>query len=190
VLAWASDTFKLPPLERVDQPLSLLSADGHGLTVLPFLAGERSPHWAAGSTGVIAGLQTLTNPLQVLQAFLEAISYRFGVVWELLAPLAQENPEIIASGGAITRSTYWLQLMADVLQRPVAVTGEDEATSRGTAILALHGLGVWPALNTIPARLGPIYHPDPERSQVYRAAIQRQQQLYDALAGPTTGEGR
>jgi gluconokinase len=188
VLVWASSTLQLPPLEDVDQSLSLLPADGHGLTVLPFLAGERSPNWSANSTGMVIGLQTMTTPLQVLQAFLEAISYRFGMVWELLAPLARENPEIIASGGAITRSTYWLQLMADVLQRPVTVTGEDEATSRGAAILALRGLEVWPALDTIPARLGATYPPDSQRAQVYQAAMRRQQQLYDALAGRIYGE--
>lgn len=183
VLVWASDTLQLPPLESIDQPLSLLPPDGHGLTVLPFLAGERSPGWSTTSAGAIMGLQTLTTPLQVLQAFLEGVSYRFGMVWELLTPFARENPQIIASGGAITRSPYWLQLMADVLQHPVTVTGEDEATSRGAAILALHGLGVWPALDTVPARLGWTYPPDPGRSQVYQAARQRQQQLYDALVG-------
>jgi gluconokinase len=181
MLVWASDTLQLPPLEDVDQPLSLLPPDSHGLTALPFLAGERSPGWATNATGAIIGLQTLTTPLQILQALLEAVSYRFGMVWELLAPFTQENPQIIASGGAITRSTYWLQLMANVLQQPVMVSDEDEATSRGAAILALHGLGVWPALDTIPARLGATYQPDPKRSQVYQAARQRHQQLYDAL---------
>ena len=183
VLVWASDTLRLPSLDSVDEALSLLPADGHGLTVLPFLAGERSPGWATDSTAVIIGLQTLTTPLQVLQAFLEAVSYRFGMVWELLAPFVQENPQIIASGGAITRSTYWLQLMADVLQRPVMVADDDEATSRGTAILALHGLGIWPSLDAIPARLGTAYQPDPRRSPVYQAALQRHLQLYDILVG-------
>jgi gluconokinase len=181
VLVWASDTLQLPPLEDVDQPLSLLPPDGHGLTALPFLAGERSPGWSTNATGEIIGLHTLTTPLQILQALLEAVSYRFGMVWELLSPLAQENPQIIASGGAITRSTYWLQLMADVFQQPVTVSDEDEATSRGAAILALHGLGVWPALDTIPARLGAAYQPDLQRSQVYQAAMQRHRQLYDTL---------
>jgi gluconokinase len=183
VLVWASDTLQLPPLESIDQPLSLLPPDGHGLTALPFLAGERSPRWTTNSTGVIMGLQTLTTPLQVLQALLEAVSYRFGIVWELLAPFAQETPQIIASGGAITRSSYWLQLMADVLQHPVTVTDEDEATSRGAAILALHGLGVWPALDAIPARLGTAYQPDPQHSEVYQAALLRHRQLYDTLVG-------
>jgi gluconokinase len=192
VLVWASDTLQLPPLDRIDQPLSLLPPDGHGLTALPFLAGERSPGWTTRSTGVIMGLQTLTTPLQVLQALLEAVSYRFGMVWELLAPFAQENPQIIASGGAITRSTYWLQLMADVLQRPVMIADDDETTSRGTAILALHGLGVWPTLDAIPARLGAAYEPDSRRSPVYQAAMQRQQ-LYEVLVGHsqrTKDEGR
>ena len=154
-----------------------------GTRVLPFLAGEHSPGWATYSTGVITGLRMSTTPVQVLQAALEAVTYRFKLVWDLLAPFAQEDAQFVASGGAITRSPYWLQLMADVLDHPVVVCQESEATSRGTAILALHALGIWPTTDAVPAELGVTYQADQQRAQLYQDAMARQNQLYDAGLG-------
>lgn len=189
VFAWAVDSLKLPPQEELDTVLSNLAPDGHGLTVLPFLSGERSPGWAASAFGTIHGITISTTPLQVLQAALEAVSYRFALVSRLLADFVEEPHEMVASGGAITSSPYWLQVMADVLQHPVVVLAENEATSRGTAALALNALGVWPELDTVRPELGGTYHPDPEQAEVYQRGIERQHQLYDRLVGHDTEVG-
>ena len=74
-------------------------------------------------------------------------------------------------------------MMADVLQRSVTVCIEDEATSRGTAILALRALGVWRTLDAVPARLGKTYQPNPDRALVYQKGSRRQAELYDLVVG-------
>ena len=183
VFAWAKSTLKLPHKEELESALQSLPPDGHGLTVLPFLAGERSPGWATFAAAAIDGLKVSSTPLEILQACLEAVAYRFGLVGRLLKKFVDDECEIIASGGAITSSPYWLQVMADVLQRPVVVSREPEATSRGTAILALHALGTWPTLDTVPRKLGNTYWPNPQRGLVYQKAMERQHRLYDALIG-------
>lgn len=184
VFAWANDTLKLPEdNENIEAALGSLPPDGHGLTVLPFLSGERSPGWSVDAAGVFYGVRVSTNPLEMLQAALEGVSYRFSMAWDLLAPYATEDAQLVASGGAITNSPYWLQLMADMLQRPVVTCIEGEATSRGTAILALHALGAWPKLDTVPAELGERYLPSSERAQVYQNGRERQRCLYDLVIG-------
>lgn len=183
VFAWARRTFQLPPSEELEAALQALPPDSHGLTVLPTLAGERSPGWAISAVGAITGLKLSTTPLQILQGCLEGVSYRFGLVARLLQEYVDRECTIVASGGAITSSPYWLQTMADVLQRPVVVSGEPEATSRGTAILALHALGIWPALDAVPAELGQTYCPDSRKASVYQEGVERQHRLYDALVG-------
>ncbi|MDP3061917.1 MAG: FGGY-family carbohydrate kinase, partial [Chloroflexota bacterium] len=183
VLRWLMETLNLPPLADVEPQLARLQPDGHGLTVLPFLGGERSPGFATRATGVVAGLRLSTRPEELLQASLEAIAYRFGLrlIHRLLEPHVAAGARVIASGGAITASPYWLQAMADVLQRPVTVCAEPEATSRGVAVLALRALGVWPRLDAVPAALGETYHPDAERGKIYSAALERQAAMYDKL---------
>lgn len=190
VFDWALNTLRLPQTDELDHVLQPLPPDGHGLTVLPFLAGERSPGWSTYSTGVITGLRLSTTPVQMLQASLEAVAYRFGMAWDLLAPYAREDAQVVASGGAITQSPYWQQLMADVLQRPVAVSREGDATSRGTAILALHALGVWPTMDAFPVELGAACRPEHHRAQVYEEAKTRQRQLYDIIVGSSAELGQ
>jgi gluconokinase len=183
VFAWERDTLRLPAPSRIEAALRKLPPDGHGLTVLPFVAGERSPGFAAGARACIAGLTSATTPLQILQASLEAVCYRFALVARLLRPHLRPGYGVVASGGALAQSPYWTQLMADVLAQPVLVTREQELTSRGTAILALRGLGEWRSLDEMALKLPRACPPDARRLEVYQAAIERQRQLYDKVIG-------
>jgi gluconokinase len=183
VFAWEQETLRLPPPARIDAALRKLPPDGHGLTVLPFVAGERSPGFAPGARACIAGLTSATTPVQILQASLEAVCYRFALVARLLRPHLAAQYDIVASGGALAQSPYWVQLMADVLDHPVLVSREPELTSRGTAILAWRGLGEWASLVEVPLELPRACAPDAKRPEVYRAAIERQRGLYDKVIG-------
>jgi gluconokinase len=188
--AWATSVLRLPPPPALDRLLARLPPDGHGLTVLPFLSGERSPGWSPDARGAIDGLGGSVSALQILQACLEAVSYRFARVARLLAPHEEPPHEIVASGGAMSRSRYWAQLMADVLQRPVGLLRARELTSRGTAILALRALGAWSTLEDVPAERAGAYEPDPARAEVYAAAVERQHALYRTLVEPDAETAR
>ena len=67
---------------------------------------------------------------------MESVAYRFYLVADLLAGEMDEDRVFIAGGGAMTNSPWWLQTMADVLEADVHVPSEEQATSRGAAILA------------------------------------------------------
>ena len=182
VYAWARDTLNLPKDDsKVEELLQSLPPGAHGISFLPLFSGERSPGWAADATGVISGLRMSTKPIHILQAALEAVAYRFDLVWRMLLPYVSHNCRIVASGGALTGSPYWLQVMADVLGRTVTVCLEDEATSRGTAILALASLGLWSNLDVLPAALGETFEPDPHRTELHRKLAKEQQMLYDRV---------
>jgi gluconokinase len=183
VFAWAKAAFGLAATKGLDKALSRLPPDGHGLSVLPFLTGERSPAWSSHARAAIDGISGSTSSVQLLQACLEAVSYRFGLVARLLAPHLERPHQVVASGGAMSDSRYWVQLMADVLGHPVLLSHETELTSRGTAILALHALGCWSTLEDVPLELEESYAPNPRRAALYHAAMLRQHELYDALIG-------
>lgn len=181
VFAWLQGVLRLGPAEEVERELTVLPPDGHGLTCLPFLAGERSPGWAAEARGALTGLRLATRPIDILQAALEAIAYRFALIRELLGQVLPGPTEIVASGGALLRSSAWMQMMANVLGEPVIASGEPEASSRGAALVALEALGHLPDLAAAPAAQGPTYSPEPGKPQRYRDALKRHRALYDAL---------
>ena len=183
VFAWARETLRLPPAHELEAALRGLPPDGHGLTVLPFLAGERSPGWSTSATGAVAGLTTATSPVQVLQACLEAVCYRFALVARLIDEHLDESRAIVASGGALTASPAWVQMMADVLQHRVLLSHEAELTSRGAAILALRACGAWKSLADVALPLEEACVPDPSRADSYHRGLARQLRLYESLIG-------
>ncbi|HEX2912123.1 MAG TPA: gluconokinase [Chloroflexia bacterium] len=141
--AWMRRNFLLPTIEESEKELSEMAPDSHGLTVLPFLTGERSPGWNANARAAITGLSLDTSPLEILRAGMESIAYRFGFLHQIMADNLPAASQIIASGGALLNSPAWMQILADVLNRPVIASAEGETTSRGAALLALEQLGAF-----------------------------------------------
>jgi len=140
VYAWCRQVLRLGRDEEIEAALAALPPDGHGLTVLPHLAGERSPGWRGGRRGAISGLRLDTSGIEIVRAALEAVALRLAAVYGLLVPCASSGTTIVASGGAIGHSRVWTQIIADALGHPVTWSAEPEATSRGAALLALEAL--------------------------------------------------
>ena len=181
LLAWLHDTLRLEITPALLAELAALPPDGHGLTVLPFLAGERNPGYAPGATATISGLRWHTRPVEILQAGLEAVAYRMALIHELLRPQLPAEAQIIASGGALAKLPFWAQIMADVLGRPVVTSQDAEASSRGAAILAAESLGLIRSAAEAPPPFGPAWAPDPARHERYRQGLERQRGLYRKL---------
>jgi len=179
---WLRGALRLPALRTAEAELAEMESDGHGLSVLPFWAGERSPGWADDARGAIIGLRLHTRPIEILRACLEAVALRFGEIDRILIETMPSGREVVATGGALLRSPAWTQIVADVLGRPVLVSSEPEASSRGASLLALETLGL---LAEPLDRLQPVVQhrvePISAHTRRYRAAGQRQRQLYDAL---------
>jgi gluconokinase len=164
--AWLRRTLRLESIEP-------RAPDGHGLTFLPLLGGERSPGWNPRAAGAIAGLTFYADGVDLMQAGLESIAYRIAES----AGLLPEVREVVATGHALLASPEWTQLFADVLRRSVTASGVAEGSARGAAVHVLERLGVEPEA----APLGRVHEPDPERAEIYAAARERQRELYRRL---------
>jgi gluconokinase len=168
------------PEEEVARELAALAPDAHGLTILPFWAGERSTNWNPQATGAITGLTMHTRPVEIIRAALEAVAYRFAHIARALDAFAP-GAEVRASGGALAASPLWAQMLADVLARPVKVSTAREASSRGAALLALESLGVIDELTDAPAEFCRTFTPDMRAHEIYRAGAERQETIYQSL---------
>jgi len=181
VFAWMKANLRLEDGPEFDASLAGMEPDGHGLTVLPFLAGERAPGWAGHARATIHGITLATTPLHMLRAGLEAVAYRIALVFRLLRPVLPADPQVIASGGALLHSPAWLGIISDVLGRPVSVSQVEEASGRGAALLALKALGALADLEDAPDFINIARYPDAGNHVRYRLAIERQQILYEKL---------
>jgi gluconokinase len=181
VYEWCRQVLRLPDDAETEGTLAAGLPDAHGLTVLPFVAGERAPGWRGDRRATIAGLGLETTALQIVSAFQEAVALRLALVYGLLRPHAAGEHQIVASGGALARSPAWAQIIADALGQPVTLTDAQEMTSRGAALLALEALGRLPALSAVPVPAGAMLRPDPARHARLRQALERQRRLDAAL---------
>jgi gluconokinase len=171
---------------RLDARIARLPPDGHKLTMLPFLAGERSPDYLADARATISGLRLATTRDEIFRAGLESVAYQFLEVLEELVTVSPVT-RVVATGTAMTSSRVWPQILSDVLGRQIAVPRGGELTSRGAAIVGFEQLGV-----TLPRAAGSggagtepaiarVFHPDARSHGVYREAAARQKQLFRAV---------
>jgi gluconokinase len=181
VFNWLRHLLNTDDMASLEEAAFRLPPDSHGLTVLPLVAGERSPGWHTSARATITGLSLSTGQAELLRAAQESISYRLGIVYDLLAGELAPPSTIAASGGALLKVRGWLQMLADVLGRPVSIPTEPEASSRGVALLALRVLGLIPDFSALPTPMRGTYKPDMHRHAIYRRAMQRQQALYDLI---------
>jgi len=182
LVTWMRQTLRLPDEEATERELAAMKPDSHGLTFLPLLNGERGPGWADLANGVVSGLSMNTRPIDILRAAMEAVALRFALVQEQLNTVFPREKEIIASGGGLLNSPTWTQIMADALERPVTLSGAQEASARGAALLALDKLGLL-EIEAVETLRGDTIQPNPEAHATYRKALDRQLALYENVLG-------
>lgn len=189
LLAWLEKTLRLPPLADAEAEAAALQPDSHGLTILPFLAGERSPGWHGDARATISGIQSNTSPADLLRAGIESLAFRIGIVQERLTEALissnalQTRPMLIGSGGTLLNSPLFRQILADTFGAPLYPLREREASARGAALMALEAIGALSDVAQLAPDLDPPAQPDPAHATVYRNAVERQRQLYQLTLG-------
>lgn len=185
LFAWLENTLRFSNIRKAEERLLTAVPDGHGLTMLPFLFGERSPDWPDDVRGAIVGLRSSTSPDDILQATLESVAYRFAAIHRRLCQARPGITEIVATGAGLLDSPAWMQILADVLNNPLLPSAELEASSRGAALQALKAIGVIDDYPDLVQVGGPAFQPRPEVHQIYTRVIARHERLYRLL---TSGE--
>lgn len=111
-----------------------------GLIFLPYLVGERSPHWNVNAKGAFIGLSVTHNKNDMLRAVLEGVSFNLKMILDVFEKSGGYNFKKIRLIGGGAKGRNWRQIIADVFQKPIAVAKfPEEATSIGAAIIG--GIG-------------------------------------------------
>jgi xylulokinase len=154
-----------------------------GLLFLPYLIGERSPHWNPLARGVFVGLTMSHGRAEMARAVLEGVALNLKLI---LGAFLEQGAAIQAMrliGGA-ARSALWRQILADVYGLPILRPGLlVEATSLGAAIAGGVGVGLFPDFGVAHeiVQVEEAERPNPAHSQRYAALYGLFQQTYTAL---------
>ncbi len=113
-----------------------------GVTFLPYLQGERTPHRDASLRGALLGLSLAHTRAHVTRAVLEGICFALRDSLEILRELQLPAPEMLLTGGG-ARHALLRQLQADVFGLPVVTVNREEGSAYGAALLAAVGTGAF-----------------------------------------------
>jgi gluconokinase len=143
---WLIKNLKLP--KDAEAQIAKRPRGAHGLTFLPFLAGERSTGYNEDARGAVIGLTSATTSVDMLQAALEAVADRFADISKRLSRVVALK-EIVASGGALRESKVWKTIIEETLGHDLKLSGVEESSSRGAVLLALESQGKISSITSI-----------------------------------------
>ncbi len=158
-------------------------AGTEGLTFLPYLQGERTPHADPSARAVFEGLSLRHDRGALVRSVLEGVAFGLRDSLELLKALGVAPAAGRASGGG-ARSELWLKIVASVLGIPIERTAVEEGAAYGAALLGAVAAGVFAdAAEAVAAcvRVRDAVEPDPEWQKVYDERYVRYRALYPAL---------
>ncbi|MBC7923471.1 MAG: gluconokinase [Ferruginibacter sp.] len=193
VFRWFRDQFAAPeteeaartgtdPYDLLIQKATVVPAGADGLIFLPYLLGERAPIWDADARGVFFGVSIGHTRAHFIRALMEGIV--FGLYSVGLA--VEENTakiDVLYAGGGFARSDFWLQIVADVFNKPVRVAESVESSALGAAAMGLLALGVLKEMGQVEQMLPASREiaPDAGRHATYRKNYDLFASLYGKL---------
>ncbi len=154
-------------------------AGSDGLILLPFFSGERAPYWNANARAVFFGLNLNHGKPHLVRATLEGVIYSMFSVFTALEGFAGAASEVRVSG-SFTRSSLWVQMMADVFGRVISVPGEPQGSAFGAAALGMYALKLVDDIQSI-GQLVPItkrYYPNAANHQRYQRLFALYERIY------------
>ncbi len=111
-----------------------------GVTFLPYLVGERTPHFDPDARGVWSGMGLNHGRPHLMRAALEGVAFALRQGLDALEKTGVLAPELLLGGGG-TSNPLWRQLLADVLERPLRVLPDANVSAIGAALLGELAVG-------------------------------------------------
>lgn len=188
---WIRDNFAAAETKEAEQSgkdvyellVEQMSDEPTNIFFVPHFMMTGTPHLDGNPVGAIIGLSLSTRRAEFLRAALEGISYEMKQNVEILREAGVEVDEFRAIGGG-AKSDFWLQLKADMFNRPVVKLEVAEAASLGMAIAAGLAAGVYKSASQAAADLivpKATFTPDPAKARYYDDRLAQYRELYPLL---------
>ena len=168
--------------ELLTKEASKVPAGANGLIFLPYLLGERAPHWDANSRGVFFGISITHKREHFLRALLEGVIFGIYSVGKALEETTGNIDTIYATGGFV-RSELWVQMLADVFNKKVVIAESYESSCLGAVVLGMKAIGLIENIEEV-EKLVPIsqtFMPDVKNHEVYMKTFEIYERLYTKL---------
>ncbi len=183
VLEWVAENLTGLDAETVLTMAETVPAGSDGLLFLPYLQGERAPLWNAAVRGAYLHVDWQHTRAHFVRAALEGVLFNLLSINELLVAHTGRARAIHANGG-FARSTFWVQMLADMAGVPVRLNASNESGSMGAILLTMKAVGLIESFDKVAdwVTFGATFEPDPERHAVYRQVFEHWQTAIQQLS--------
>jgi len=167
---------------KLDAEAASVPAGAEGVTFLPYLQGERTPHRDASARGAFLGLSLAHTRAHLTRAVLEGITFALRDSLSILQELGLSPNHLLLTGGG-AKSAFIRRLQADVYGVAVSTVNREEGPAYGAALLAAVGVGAFPDLAAAAQATltrGPSERPDSRSHREYQAVYDRFRRSYRA----------
>jgi xylulokinase len=191
LLRWYRDTLgkqeredaEAAGIDAYEMMIGLATAGPSPVMVLPHFTVTGTPWLDPYAKGALLGLTLATGKGDIIKGLLEGVTFEMRLNLEHLGRAGVAVERLRAIGGG-AQSPTWLQLKADIFDRPVSALSVSEAACLGAALLAGTAVGEYSSLNEAVGRTVHVtrtYEPDPEMAARYDERYDIYQRLYPAL---------
>lgn len=146
-----------------------------------FFNGRRAPDPSNTVTAGISGLRITTGPAEIYRALVEAAAFGSKACIDQYLDGGIRIDKMIAVGGIAKKSPFVMQMLCDVLGRPIEVSGCSDACAMGAAIHAAVAAGLYPSVMAAEDALCPdacaVYTPNQERRGFYLGRYEKYKEL-------------
>ncbi|MGE5757193.1 MAG: FGGY-family carbohydrate kinase [Planctomycetaceae bacterium] len=178
------------PVYRVlDEQAAAVPPGAGGLVVRDDWQGNRSPYKDPQARGAIVGLSLAHGPGHLFRALYEGTACGTRHILEDTSAHGLRVDRIVFGGGG-AKSPLWLQIHADLLQRPIHLTREVESCALGAAMAAALAAGWFRDFDETAramVAIERIVEPNLANADAYDDLFARYVQTYEALNRGTSG---
>jgi len=172
-------------IDRLSEEAAKITPEESGLIALDWLNGRRTPYADQLLKGAIVGINLGTDAVKLYRALVEATAFGAKAIVERFHEEGVDIDQVVASGGIPKKSPFVMQVMSDVLNVPVRVSGADQSGALGAAMFATVAAGLYRDVGEAQNRMGSgflkTYKPDRKNAAVYGKLYEKYKAIGTAL---------
>jgi L-ribulokinase len=156
---------------------------------LDWFNGRRTPDANQWLKGAITGLDLGSDAPRLFRAIVEATCFGARAIVDRFTEEGVPIRGLIGLGGVAKKSPFIMQMMADVMDRPIRIHTSEQTCALGAAMFAATAAGLYPKVEDAMAAIGQgfdtTYTPDPGRAAIYAIRLRDYQALGQFIQSTT-----
>lgn len=187
VLKWYAESFLGRTLSSEADYEKLLEAiddtepGASGLIFLPYLLGERAPIWNSHASGSFFGIRNYHKQAHFTRAVVEGISMALYTILLEMESAGLVIDKVHVSGGFV-HSTAWLQVLADIFNKPIVLIHDEDASAIGAAMIGLGVVGLMDGHHFGSDAAHTTFLPREESHAIYQVTCRVYRALYEKMS--------